>query len=431
MVLAKIAFKNLSRQKRRTFLLGGAIAFGIMVLTLVNALAGGMLERFVENIAQLVSGHIFISASEKLPSGRVVEVIRDDGPILKALDKAQIPYTSLSRRSEAQASLIFGQNSAFLQLSGVDWNEEKDMEKKLALIDGRLDRMAGSRGIALGQSVAKKLNAQLLDTIIVQIETVTGQQNVGELQVEAIFQDPSMMGSVFSYIDRDYMNQLIDLKPGEYNNLGLTLKNMGEVEIHAVNFYEALKAQEVKLFDRMSGLQDFQKVQRETYWEGSKVVLFTINDILSFMKNIFVGLQFGIAVVVLVLFLVIMVGIVNTYRMIVFERTREIGTMRALGMQRSQVRGLFLLEATFLSLGGVLAGFVLGYAVAAVLSLIDLSKVPGLEFFLRNGHFALAFDLITILVTTILVTILTRFAAGFPARRAAKLSPAEALRTSF
>jgi len=124
-----------------------------------------------------------------------------------------------------------------------------------------------------------------------------------------------------------------------------------------------------------------------------------------------------------------MVGITNTYRMVVYERTSEIGTLRALGMQRPQVRNLFLLEAVFVALGGVFVGFALGVFVMFGLSFLDLSSWKDFNILLKDNRLQFQVDLKWFVINLLAVTGLTALAAFFPARKAGKLTPAEALRT--
>ena len=63
-----MALRNLNRQKKRTLLLGGAIAFGLMIVTLLNGFAGSFIENVSENFSHLMAGHIFIDGVEKLHS---------------------------------------------------------------------------------------------------------------------------------------------------------------------------------------------------------------------------------------------------------------------------------------------------------------------------------------------------------------------------
>ncbi|MFQ3547831.1 MAG: FtsX-like permease family protein, partial [Termitinemataceae bacterium] len=135
-------------------------------------------------------------------------------------------------------------------------------------------------------------------------------------------------------------------------------------------------------------------------------------------------------VILVVLFLIILVGILNTFRIIIYERTKEIGTMRALGLQRPDVRNLFILEATFLALGGVLAGFLAGGVIMGILSLINFGTGSFVSLFLKNGHLSFVPQAAQSVQHILLVIILTILAAYLPARGAAKLEPAAALRTS-
>ena len=82
MELIKLALRNLSRQKKRTFLLAGAIAFGIMIVTVINGFVGAFVSNISENFANLAAGHIFIQGVEKSPSGKEYDIIRDDSTLL-------------------------------------------------------------------------------------------------------------------------------------------------------------------------------------------------------------------------------------------------------------------------------------------------------------------------------------------------------------
>jgi len=88
MILPKIALRNLSRQKRRSFLLGGALSFGMFILVVVNGLAGGLLSSIQKNFGDLISGHIFFLQIEKDENGRVINLTRDDSAFLEKMKEA-------------------------------------------------------------------------------------------------------------------------------------------------------------------------------------------------------------------------------------------------------------------------------------------------------------------------------------------------------
>jgi len=174
----------------------------------------------------------------------------------------------------------------------------------------------------------------------------------------------------------------------------------------------------------------FSTKKSEETWTGVRYSVTTLNEMLSSVQQIVAVLN-GVALgVLLVLFLIIMVGILNTFRMTMYERIREIGTMRAVGMQRRQVRNLFLLEALFLALGGAVAGIAVAGVVMGVLSLFDLGTNTPLFMLLRNGHFSFKVPVLRAVQNVAIIAVLTLAAAYLPARSAARLLPAQALRTT-
>jgi putative ABC transport system permease protein len=173
----------------------------------------------------------------------------------------------------------------------------------------------------------------------------------------------------------------------------------------------------------------FGGTKKET-WEGVRYNVTTLNDMLSAVQQI-VGVLNGVSLaVLLVLFLIIMVGILNTFRMTMYERIREIGTMRAIGMQRPQVRNLFLLEALFLALGGAAAGLAAAGVAMGILSLFDLGMNSPMFMLLRQGHLSFRVPFGQAVGNIAIIAALTLLAALIPARSAARLEPAQALRTA-
>jgi putative ABC transport system permease protein len=116
--------------------------------------------------------------------------------------------------------------------------------------------------------------------------------------------------------------------------------------------------------------------------------------------------------------------------MIMLDRIREIGTMRALGMQSGQVLALFLYEALFLSLGGALGGLALGFVAMGGISLYNFGEDSVMSFFLNSGHMTFSPNPLFVIANIVIIGGLTLLAALIPARMAARLEPASALRTA-
>lgn len=434
-----IALKNLNRQKKRTFLLGGAIAFGIMVVSLINGFTGSFVENVRENFSQLLAGHMFVEGVEKTEQGTELSIIRDDTVLIDTLDELDVPVRFVTKRSQFIGSIIFQGESVRQTITGVDWSEEEFIRERLVLAEGSFDNMLeespeGFRnGIIISQEIVDRLNVELGERVIVQLQTVTGQQNVGDFVVAGISYDPGVFGSLSAYAELEYVNELLTLNPQEYNQLGILLEDVDRIDEAVNEYYSALQGT-VDLFERTTTEEGINPVealfeQADTeQWEGTRYRVYTLNDALSEMQQIVVVLNTAGFVILLVLLLIIMVGITNTFRMIMYERVKEIGTMRALGMQRSGVRRLFLLEALFLAIGGVIAGFAVAGVLMAIISSINLGVDSPLYLLLKNGR--LTFRLLPwqMIMNVTVVSLLTVLAAFFPSNKAAKMKPVDALR---
>jgi putative ABC transport system permease protein len=117
----------------------------------------------------------------------------------------------------------------------------------------------------------------------------------------------------------------------------------------------------------------------------------------------------------------------NTLWIAIRERTREIGTLRAIGMQRGKVLWLFVLEAGLLAAVGSIAGGLLGWGIAAEINRRAPSVGEGLQMLLMQDHLALSVGPGTVLGAAAGITLLTALASLLPAFRAARLEPVTAM----
>ena len=432
MSIVGLSLKNLSRQRKRSFLLGSAIAFGIMIITLINGTTGGFIESAGDNFAHLLAGHVFIEGWEIGTNGRSMPVLGDTDVLLRAVER--IPYRSVHLRSGFMGKLIFEGVTLTLRVEGVRWEEETSLRERLALRDGSWDGVDDPRAIVISDGTAESLGAGVGDMILVQLETIAGQQNVGEFVVAAVTFDPGLLSTVSAYAAVETVNELLDLPKGGYMKMSVMLRDVRTMEQHAERLTEDLRSEGFELFPRKRptlGLGLFDTEQPDGDWEGVRYRISTLGDYLSQLArvvDILNLLGWGILALLLV---IIMVGITNTYRMIMHERTREIGTMRALGMQRADVRRLFLLEAGFLGLAGAAAGMAAAFAVMGSVSLVRFGLDTPLFLFLDGGRMRFALPPGQVVMNIGFVVILCMAGAAAPASRAAGLEPGAALRKTF
>ncbi len=132
---------------------------------------------------------------------------------------------------------------------------------------------------------------------------------------------------------------------------------------------------------------------------------------------------------VMVLFFIILIGVVNTLRMTIRERTREIGTMRSIGMQKNDVRNSFLFETFFLTLFSTLIGAAVAFGIMGLLQFVKINAQDNpLGMLLVDGHLNFAPTVGGTVWSIVLILIIAVATAYFPARRAANMSAAAAFR---
>ena len=176
--------------------------------------------------------------------------------------------------------------------------------------------------------------------------------------------------------------------------------------------------------------QEILRQLNEGTWKGQKYAVMTFYDFAPQMVTLSQTIQRISLGVLLVLLLVTMIGISNTFRMIVHERKGEIGTMRSCGVSRFKVSLLFLSEAGFLSVIGAVVGLALALIIMQIISFIPISIDSWMSMLTTNGHFLWILSPAVICLKFLLTAVLAVLAALGPAVRAANMIPAEALRSS-
>jgi len=197
-------------------------------------------------------------------------------------------------------------------------------------------------------------------------------------------------------------------------------------------FDSSFAAREWNLLPRAQNSDEFRKQTGELAFlrnNGPVVSVRTMYEAASDILKLEGVLNVVTLWAVLVLFFIILIGVLNTLRMTIRERTREIGTLRAIGFQARQVLGLFLFETIYLALFSGAAGVVLGFGLIELLSsfTIHASGNP-MGVLLVRGHLFFAPTVTGTLGGVVLIAVLSLLTAFLPALRAARLPPADALR---
>ncbi|MBP3742998.1 MAG: ABC transporter permease [Treponema sp.] len=444
-----LALRNLTRNKRRNAILAIAIAFGFFVVTAIDGLTSGMVGNMENQITQLVGGNVITQGLEWLPpeteggKAKIVNIVRDRDYIKNIVDKCGIKYDYYSCFTSESGQLIFNGKKSVAQLYGRDLTE-KFLLDSFKFVSGGINPEL-ENGLIISDKTAESMNLQVGDQVIFSTSTVYGQNTFADMTVMGIIKSNSFINTMQAYCDIEDLNKIIEMPEGGYSMFSLYLKDknqqtkaamMIENAIHAdhetnpeINATSRLQAMKTNPNNIGRGIEKQLDVRKpENEWKGVKYGVETLYDEIPQIKTVLNIVHVITTVILIVILLIVMVGVSNTYRMVLYERIREIGTMRALGMTGKDTRRIFTNEAVILCVIGALAGLIFAGIVMFIVHLIPITN-ESLSFFLSKGHFSFKLSILSIIIQYIILIVLTTLAVRGSAKQAARMSPAEALRT--
>ena len=444
-----LALKNLTRNKRRNAILAVAIAFGFFVVTAIDGLTTGMVGNLENQITQLVGGNVVVQGLEWLnpetEGGKVklVNIVRDRDYVKNIVDELGINYEYYSCFTMSSGTAIFNGKKSGIQLYGRNL-EEKLLRDSFQFVSGGVD-LNVENGLIISDKVAESLNLQVGDEIIYSTYTVYGQNNFADMTITGILKSNSFLSSMQAYADIEDVNRIVEMPEGGYSMFSIYLRdndrqtkaaNMIEarirqdsevnLEINVTSRALAMKTHPTNIGKGIEKQVDTKKPENE--WKGVKYGVETLYDEIPQIKTVLNVVHIITTVILVVILLIVMVGVSNTYRMVLYERIREIGTMRSLGMTGKDTRKVFTNEAVILCVIGALAGLIFAIIVMTIVHFIPINN-ESLSFFRRKGHFTFKMSVGSIIVQYILLILLTTLAVRGSAKQAAGMNPAEALRT--
>ena len=422
-----LAFRNLLLQKKRYALIFIAIMLGFALITVLTGTAYGCMETVMIKAARYFSGHV--SLTGYLNKSRYIEKPED---IISYIKQSELPVRNVSKRTiykGKEARLYFGGNSVRLRRQiGIDIDSERDEIAELPFIEGSIDEMSGDKGkngIIISSAASRLLGARLGDDVTLYIKADNGQHNTASMIVRGIFDETSIFGYA-TYLRNKDLNTLLLRDSGVSTDIAV----YAEKGINISSFSKGLRIyikNKYPVFSDIREEEDLSNIKKVRTEETTFAVI-PLEAHLEEIKNILDAFVLGTYFIFIVFMIIVMVGVLNTYRVMIYERTKEIGTMRAIGMQRNQVKYLFLFEAGGLALISSAAGFILGFLILNAIGLIDFSSYTPVAIFLASGKLDYFLNPAIIIINFLIMTLSVMAAAYGPAVKAGKVPPAQALR---
>lgn len=401
----KITWRNVWRNWRRTVIALAAISLGLFFLVFMDGVMSGSRVAIYGNLIKVLGGNIQVHAQgygEKAGRSPLLPIPNPDQVLQAALARPEV--TGASSRIQTGGFATSRDASLPVAISGIE--PEKEAPLSLIadhIIEGRYLTAEDQDVILIGYTLAERLNIGLNDRISLVGRAPHEQMRTRTMTVVGIYR----IGSPETEKRNVYMSlaeaqSLYDL-PGQVTEIVVALNSVGNEEPTVSALRSSLSGVEVDSW------KDLNPALLNAYALGDKIM------------GIFGFIVLGIAGI----------GILNLMLMAVFERTREIGLLSAIGLKRRQILLLFLMEGTLIGVLGGVVGAVLGAVVVTIAGSIgfDLSMAAeASEMMGLLGTYLYpvleAGPLVSRFITVIFISAL---ASLYPAWQAANSQPAEAL----
>jgi ABC-type lipoprotein release transport system permease subunit len=419
--LTRLAGKYLIRYRRRYLFLFLALSFGFGVVTLMTSVKDGM-YRSVYNSAQ---GHyagdiVTVGYDKGLAAGGPYLDRKSIKAVLKAAETVRLnPVRSVARTIVGERGVLY-YNGAALRLKyviGVDWDNETPYLDQLEYLERR-DGFEGEDAILLSTPVAQELGARLGDRLILEVDTRGGQKNTGVFTVSGLVNDSTIFGYHKVYISRLTLNRLLLFGDDECSSLGFFLSHPGE----AGNKQAILQRELSKTVETGPVVRDREELalERERRWTGVKLFVLTIPVYLSEVADLLGAMRIITYFLYAMMLLIIFVSALATWRLVLRERSRELGTMRAIGFYGADLRYILVMETLGLALVSLVLGFFLSLLFSWLVTRIPFSWFPSFEIFMEDGRLRSLYLPGTMLINIIAVFAVSIAAVWGPAFRSSR-----------
>ena len=404
--VGRLAWRNLWRNYRRTMIMLLAITVGVWAMIFMTALLRGMVDNMVIQGLEALPGQVQIHAESYLDDPSVIHSLPAPGQdLLQALQGPLV--AAWTSRVKVPAMISSEYENRGITLLGVDPAGEQALGFDASNISqGRILEGVDDRGVIVGEKLLQRLETRLGKRVVVMSQDPDNTIADRGFRVVGVFKaDLESREESIIYAGRNVVQDMLGMGT-DVSEIAILGHDYRQPEALAKSIREAAG----------SDLEVLSWLELDPY--------------LSTMMRVMDGF---VLVWMIVVFMALSFGLVNTLMMAVFERVREIGLMQALGMRPSAIVYQFLCESLLLLLLGLLAGNILAISTIVLLEDgIDVSAVSqGLE---MMGAASVMYPVLQwpdLVLANVVVIVLGIVTSLLPAWRASRYLPVEAIaRTS-
>ena len=403
MIIA-VAWRNIWRSKTRSLVILIAICLGLASGVFYIAFYKGIVDQRINTAIKTEASHIQIHNKEYLNNPDKKFVIANAVSVIKVIRNVT-GVKATSSRIIVNTMIQSPTTGSGVKVTGIVPEDEKLVTNLYTrLIEGSYFDHGNRNPIVIGKKLADKLKVKLKSKVVITLQDMEGNMTGASFKVEGIFETSNTtFDESCVFVRKDDLSRIMVMDPKVSHEIAVLLENN-----------EQLDVADQALQSKLPGLD--VKTWRE------------IMPDVSLVEN-----SFGLTMVIFIgiILLALLFGIINTMLMAVLERTKELGMLMAIGMNKTRVFVMILLETMMLSIFGGVCGILLGWALNLYFGVKGIDLGTWSTAYKSMGFDTLVYTKLSMSVTfeiAFMVFITSIIAAIYPAMKALKLRPAEAIR---
>lgn len=409
-MIFSIAWKNVWRNKLRSSIVISSIVIGLLGGIFYLAVAKGMVQQQVNSAIHTEISNIQMHHPQFLINDEIKYSINNpDEKIEKIKNLSAVSAVTSRITSPAMISSAVTGTGIFIR--GISVAEEKKVTNLHSLIiDGTYFESHIKNQILIGEKLANKLKVKIKSKVVITIQNVSGEISYSAFRVVGIFKtNNSNYDQMNVFVKKSVLASILNFDKAKSTEIAILLKHNNLTNKAAVEINQIFK-KEIE-----------EKILIAQTWEEISPVLKMMNEMTVQYSMIFV----------IIILVALSFGIINTMLMAIMERVREIGMLMAIGMNKTRVFLMILLETVFLSISGGFLGLTVSWIVIKITGTtgIDLSVIAdGLNSMGYSSFLYPELEFNYYLLIGLLVVVTAILASIMPARKALKFNPVEAVR---
>ena len=401
----RLAWRNIWRHRRRTLIVVTSIGLTLAMMMMYDGIVGGFEQSIYANAIKVLGGNIQVHANgyqESTDQNPLLPLANDQAVVTAALAQPQV--LAASRRIHTGGLATSREGSFPVGIVGIE--PEKELPVSLVaqhVATGRYLTANDQDVIFIGKGLAEAMNVAIGDRITLVGRATHNQMRRRTMTVAGIY-DVGLrdIEKRTLYMSLTEAQSLYDLS-GQSTEVAISLKQLGQESAVMSALRPSLPGYEI-----VSWETNFPDLQQALESKGGVVSIFGV-----------------------IILVIVGIGILNLLLMAVYERTREIGLLGALGLRPRQISNLFVLEGTMMGLVGVVIGIACGVLFNFLLGRVglDYSQFSSVTSYMAliNGRIYPTLGLENLVQRVVPVIIIAVLASFYPAHEAAQNEPAKAL----